>query len=143
MTEQDRVKAGEGEKIVYGEVSYKIKEAALAVHKYFGPGFLEKVYENALFFKLRELGVSCEQQVSMTVFFEDSGRKVAVGEYMADILVQDDIVVEVKAMSGIDKVHFVQVKNYLKATNRRLGLLVNFGTSRLGFERVLNADRRE
>ena len=142
MSEQTGKGAGE-DKIVYRELSYKIKEAALAVHNYFGPGFMEKVYENALFFKLCGAGITCRQQEPLQVYYEDGGRKLVVGEYVADIVVDGDIIIEVKATEGLEKAHFVQVRSYLKATDRRLGLLINFGTSRLGFERVLNAARRE
>jgi len=69
----------EGE-IVYKELSYRVKEAALAVHKYFGTGFLEKVYENALFGKLVRMGISCQQQAPLKVCFDDDGQKFVVGE---------------------------------------------------------------
>lgn len=131
--------ANDNHEIVYGDLSYRIKEAALAVHRYFGPGFLEKVYENALFAKLCRMGIACRQQVPLTVYFDDDGQKLVVGEYTADILVQDDIILEIKAVSVIERVHYVQVRNYLKTTHRRLGLIVNFGTPHLGFERILNS----
>ena len=138
------VATGAGEdKIVYRGLSYKITEAALAVHHYFGPGFLEKVYENALFFKLCSAGIACRQQEPLKVYYEDGGRKLVVGDYVADILVEGDIIVEVKAAEKLEKVHFAQVRSYLKATDRRLGLLINFGGPRIGFERILNAARRE
>ena len=129
-------------KIVFKELSFKVKQAALAVHNYFGPGFLEKVYENALFSKLVRMGIDCRQQAPLKVFFEDDGQKLVVGEYVADILIEDELVVEVKAVPEIARAHFVQLNNYLRATERRLGFLVNFGESRLVFERVLNSRRR-
>ena len=137
----EAVETPEGQ-IVYKELSYRVKEAALAVHRYFGPGFLEKVYENALFGKLIRMGVVCRQQVPLKVYFEDDGQKVVVGEYVADILIEDEIVAEVKAVPAIAKAHFVQLRNYLRTTERRLGFLINFGTPRLGFERVLNSRKR-
>jgi len=120
--------------LLYQELTEKIRQAAYEVHNYFGSGFLEKVYENALVYKLKQIGVNCEQQKPIKVYFEDS---VLVGEYFTDILVDNKIIIELKTVENLDKVHFVQLKHYLKATKYRLGLLINFGKSNIEFKRII------
>jgi GxxExxY protein len=120
--------------LLYEDVTEKIRQAAFEVHNYFGNGFLEKVYENALAYNIRRYDIICEQQVPVKVYFEDH---VTVGEYFADIVVDNKIIVELKAMETLDKIHYAQVKHYLKATKYRLGLLINFGTPKLQFKRII------
>jgi GxxExxY protein len=120
--------------LLYSKVTEKILQAAFEVHKYFGCGFLEKVYENAFKYKLELLDLNVEQQFPIPVFFID---KVKVGEYVADLVVDDKIIIELKAISNLDKIHYAQVKNYLKVTNIKLGLLVNFRFPILQFKRII------
>ena len=120
--------------LLYGDISGKIKQAVFEVHQYFGCGFLEKVYENALKYKLELSGYDIKQQFPIPVYFID---KVKVGDYFADLIVEGKIIIELKTVSTIDKIHFAQVKNYLKATDLRLGLLINFRASQLQFKRVI------
>lgn len=120
--------------LLYSKVTEKIRQAAFEVHKYFGCGFLEKVYENAFKYKLELLDLNVEQQFPIPVFFID---KVKVGEYVADLVVDDKIIIELKAISNLDKIHYAQVKNYLKVTNIKLGLLVNFRFPILQFKRII------
>jgi GxxExxY protein len=120
--------------LLYEDLSEKIRQSAFEVHKYFGNGFLEKVYENALAFKLKQNKVKCEQQVPVNVYLEND---IMVGEYFADLLVEDKIVIELKAVESVDKIHYAQLKNYLKATKYRLGILINFGRPVLLFKRVI------
>lgn len=122
------------EKLLYEDLTKKIRQAAFEVHHYFGNGFLEKVYENALAYKLKQVGIDCKQQASLKVYFED---KVVVGEYFADLVVESKIIVELKTTERLDKIHYAQLKNYLKTTGFRLGLLINFGKSKLEFKRVI------
>jgi GxxExxY protein len=98
-----------------------------------GGGFLEKVYENALMVELRNTDYSAEQQCTMKVIY--SGE--VVGDYIADIVVEKKLIVEVKAAKRIEQAHVAQCLNYLKATNMRLGLLINFGAS-VEIRRVIN-----
>ncbi len=98
-----------------------------------GAGFLEKVYENALAHELRKTGLRVEQQHGITVHYDG----VVVGEYAADLLVEDAVLVELKAVKGLDAVHMAQCMNYLKATGHTLCLLINFGTSRVEVKRVV------
>ena len=120
--------------LLYENITSKIRQAAFDVHHYFGNGFLEKVYENALSYKLRQLEIKCEQQVPLKVYFEDN---VVVGEYFADLVVEDKIIIELKAIESLNRIHFAQVKNYLKATKFKLGLLINFGKPILEFKRII------
>ena len=104
------------------EVTYAIRGAVFEVNKVLGPGFLEKVYENALVVELKERGIKAESQVSITVYYKGK----PVGEYIADILVENKVIVELKTVEAIDKIHEAQLLNYLKATGIRVGILVNF-----------------
>ena len=88
-----------------------------------GCGFLEKCYENALAYELRKLGLKVEQQVRLKVWYDD----IVVGEYVADLPVEDVVLVELKAVQGIDPVHAAVCINYLAATKLPLCLLINFG----------------
>ena len=108
--------------------------AAFRVHTALGRGFLEKVYENALAIEIGVAGLHVRQQVPLTVAY----RGIVVGNYVADILVDDAVLVEVKASDGLVQGHRAQCLNYLKASGLRVGLLLNFGTRRLTFERVVN-----
>ncbi len=114
------------------EISEKIIGCAFRVSNTLGCGFLEKVYENALVYELKKTGFSVEQQVAMEVFYDGQ----LVGIYYADIIVNSQIIVEVKALRAIDDSHKSQTLNYLKATGKRLGLLINFGASRVEVKRV-------
>jgi len=107
------------------ELSEKIIAAAYDVHKELGHGFLEKVYKNALAVRLRELGLNYILEVPLQVAYHGE----IVGEYFADIIVDDKIIVEIKAVSKTGQFHEVQLVNYLKATNINVGLLINFGNS--------------
>lgn len=109
--------------LLYKELSGKIISAAYKVYNTLGSGFLEKVYENALIHELNKQGIKAESQLPVSVYYEDK----IVGEYFADILVENKIIVELKAVTELTKAHEVQLINYLKATDKKLGLLINFG----------------
>ena len=110
------------EKILYKDLSYKIVGLAIQFRKELGFGFLEKVYENALMILLEENGIEAKQQFPIKVSFH--GR--IIGDYIADILVENQIILELKAQDKIIDVHKAQTLNYLRATNLRLALLLNF-----------------
>jgi GxxExxY protein len=93
------------------------------VYNTLGYGFLEKVYENALFLELTEAGLVCEKQKPIEVFYKD----IPVGNYFADIVVNGQIIIELKAAEGIVEEHEFQLLNYLRATEMEIGLLLNFG----------------
>ncbi len=106
----------------------------MEVHSKLGHGFLEKVYENAMMFLFRREGIQAKQQAPIKVYFEGE----VVGEYFADILVEDKIILEIKALDKIVEAHIAQTLNYLKATGIRLGIILNFGKKRFEYERLIN-----
>jgi len=112
------------DKYPHSEVTDKIIAAAYDVHNQLGFGFAEKIYENAMTIKLGQKGLKAVQQAPITVFFEGH----LVGDYYADILVNDLVLVELKAVSELTNAHEAQILNYLKATGLKVGLLINFGT---------------
>lgn len=98
---------------------------AFEVHNRLGSGFLEKVYENALRIELLKKGLKVKQQEPIKVWYDDQ----VIGDYLADLLVADRIIVELKAVLSLTKEHEVQLVNYLTATKMDTGLLINFGSS--------------
>jgi GxxExxY protein len=116
------------------DLSGNVIGCAFTVLNTLGAGFLEKVYENALAHELRMRRFAVEQQRGITVMY--SG--VAVGEYFVDLLVEEMLLVELKTVKALDEAHHAQCINYLKATDLRLCLLLNFGKPRLEIKRVAN-----
>jgi GxxExxY protein len=111
-------------------ISSRIIGCAFTVANTLGSGFLEKVYENALAAELRLAGLAVEQQRGITVAYKG----IVVGEYFVDLLVEDSVLVELKTVRALDR---AQCINYLRATGRHLCLLLNFGSPRLEFQRVV------
>lgn len=107
----------------YSDITEKIIKCSYDVYNSLGSGFLEKVYENALTLKLKKSGLKTEQQFPINVNFENE----VVGEFFADILVEDKVIVELKALKELIDIHEAQLINYLKATKIEVGLLINFG----------------
>jgi len=105
------------------EITGKIIKAAYNVHNVLGKGFLEKVYKNSMIIELVGMDLLVDDEVPLEVFYK--GHKV--GEFYADLVVEDEIVVELKAVETIAKIHEVQLVNYLNATGKDTGLLINFG----------------
>jgi GxxExxY protein len=116
------------------ELTETIIGCAYTVANALGNGFLEKVYENALAHELRKRGLRVEQQRAIPVYYDE----VAVGDYLADLLVEDSILVELKAVKSIEDVHKAQCIHYLKATGLPICLLINFGTPRVQIKRIVN-----
>lgn len=104
------------------EITYTINGAMFEVNRVLGPGFLEKVYENALLLELKRRGLKAESQAPIRVIYKGT----VVGEYVADILVEDKVIIELKTVEKLERVHEAQLLNYLKATGVLVGLLVNF-----------------
>lgn len=115
----------------------KIIGAAYSVANILGFGFLEKVYENALAVELKALGMKVEQQKPVSVFYKG----VNVGDYIADLLVEDSVLIELKSVKTLSDIHKSQLLNYLVATNKSVGLLINFGSPRIEIKRVLNSKK--
>jgi len=107
----------------YTELTDKIIKCFFKVYNELGYGFLEKVYENALFYELSKTELIVEKQKQIKVFYDD----IVVGEYYADLIVNDTVVVELKTAESIMDEHECQLINYLKATEVEVGLLLNFG----------------
>ncbi len=107
-----------------------VGQIAYGVHEYFGNGLLEKVYETALEHRLATAGFKVERQRPLKVFDEDG---YCVGDYFVDMLVNDGLIVELKAVKALTPEHFAQILNYLKITRNPVGLLINFGSYK--FER--------
>ena len=106
--------------------------SAYRVANVLGVGFLEKVYENALAHEVAKQRLKVEQQKSILVRYDD----VVVGEYVADLIVENKVLVELKAVKALDEIHMAQCLNYLKGTGLRLCLLINFGSSRIQIRRI-------
>ncbi|GAB4167632.1 MAG: GxxExxY protein [Geothermobacteraceae bacterium] len=105
------------------ELTQKIIGCAYNVHNTLGAGFLEKVYENALRVEMESIGLRVAQQLPMQVRYKGT----VVGEYLADLVVEDKVILELKALEKLSAIHEVQLKNYLCACGLELGLLLNFG----------------
>ena len=115
------------------DITYAINGAVFEVNSILGPGFLEKVYENALLIELKKQGLKAKNQVPITVSYKGE----VVGDYTADLLVEDKVIVELKTVENLDKVHEAQILNYLKATGLHVGLLVNFKRKKADIKRMV------
>lgn len=104
------------------DLTYQINGAIFEVNRELGSGFLEKVYENALIVELNKRGLKAVQQAPIKVKYKG----IEIGEYFADIVVEDMVIIELKAIESLQKIHEAQLLNYLKATGYKIGLLVNF-----------------
>jgi GxxExxY protein len=119
------------------EISYKIIGAAIGLHKMYGPGLLESAWENALAYDLRELGLDVQQQVGLP--FVHKEMRMDVG-YRIDVLVDNKVIVEIKNVESLSEIHQAQLLTYLKLSNKKLGLLINFNRVILkdGIQRYAN-----
>ena len=123
-----------GANVVYPELSYRIMGAVFAVHKTLGPGFLESVYRKSLVEELRRDGLRVETERPVNLTYR--GRKV--GQHRLDIVVEDRVVIELKTARAFCAAHRRQLMSYLRATELKLGLLINFSGPRVVSERILN-----
>ena len=115
------------------QLTYAINGAVFEVNRILGPGFLEKVYENALIAELGQNGVKARTQAPIKVTYKEA----IVGDYIADILVDDRVIVELKTVERIERIHEAQLLNYLKATGIKVGLLVNFKNTKAEIKRLV------
>jgi len=115
------------------DLTEQIIGCAFKVHGVLGPGFLEKVYENAILHEIRKSGLKAASQHRIQVLYES----IVVGEYIADILVEDRVIVELKAAKAIEDIHIAQALNYLKATGMKTALILNFGKRSLEVKRLI------
>ena len=119
------------------EISYKIIGAAFELHKVIGPDLLESAYENALTFELRNLGLKVQQQHPMPFIYKDVKQDVG---YRLDLVVENKVIVEIKSVETLAPVHFAQLLTYLKLSELKLGLLINFNSKILkeNIHRIVN-----
>ena len=119
--------------ILYKELSYDIIGAAMEVHRVLGAGFLEAVYEAALVLELLARGIPFERQRRLAVYYKGQ----VIGDYVADLVVDGKIILELKAVSRISDAHRAQAHHYLAATGLRLAIILNFGAQSLEYERIV------
>ena len=123
-----------GKILEHNELTEKIIGCAIAVHKKLGPGFLESIYENAFILELKRQNLQVERQQEVIVKYDG----IEVGRHRLDLIVDDTIVVELKAVKNIEDVHFAIVKSYLKALGKEHGLIINFSKPVLEVKRVIH-----
>lgn len=116
------------------KLTNKIIGIAIKVHKDLGPGFIEKIYQRAMYLELKNSGISFEREKKVAVRF----KKSLLGYQVLDFIIENELVVEIKAVSEINRIHVAQMLSYLKATNKKLGLILNFANSKLEIKRVAN-----
>ena len=119
--------------LLYEKLSEKVIKAMFTVHNELGCGFMEKVYQEALAIQLAEMDIPFEREKEMTVCYH--GRELEC-KFVADFVVDNKIIIELKAVKKLDPVFAAQLINYLKITGIKIGLLANFGETRLNFQRI-------
>ena len=119
------------------EISAQVVDAAMEVHSALGPGLLENAYEVCLKYELEKRGLTVQQQVGLPVVYD--GVKMDLG-YRLDLLVQDEVIVELKAVDELTRVHEAQLLSYLRLSGKKVGLLINFNVAHLksGLKRMVN-----
>ncbi|MEK6742543.1 MAG: GxxExxY protein [Nitrospirota bacterium] len=119
------------------QISKIIVDCCYKIHKTLGPGLLESVYLEVLIYELRKMGLTCEKEVGIPIHYEDITLELG---FRADLIVQDLVIIELKAVEKVLPVHKKQLMTYLKLTGKKLGLLVNFNSNLIkdGIERVVN-----
>ena len=138
LTELDRMDRIEEAPEAY-DLCGKVIGLAMKVHSTLGPGFLESVYQSALLLELRKSGFKAEAEMPISVHYDGQ----LVGAFTADLLVNNSVIVELKASQSLAKAHEVQLVNYLVATRLDEGLLLNFGTERLEFKKKFRLPTKE
>jgi GxxExxY protein len=126
------------ENLKHSELTGKIIKAFYTVYNTLGYGFLEKVYENAMFVELQEMNLNVIKQAPIRVFYKEQ----EVGEYFADLIVENSVIIELKSAENLSKANESQLLNYLKATEIEVGLLMNFGTAAEYRRKVFENNRK-
>lgn len=119
----------------YHEITEKIIGCAMKVHRYFGLGFPEIVYKRALIIELERLGLKFRHEVEKDIFYEGK----CIYKRRLDLIVEDVVLVELKALKEVDNLEYNQILNYLRVFNLEVGLLINFGSPSLQFKRLINS----
>ncbi|MEK7310216.1 MAG: GxxExxY protein [Planctomycetota bacterium] len=126
----------EDNKFEHKDITSKILNAAFEVHNILRCGFSEKLYERPLIYELKQRGLKVEQQKRIEVEYKES----IAGDYIADIVVDNKVIVELKAVEAIIKIHEAQLLNYLNASKYHVGLILNFGKTKLEYKRLVLSD---
>ncbi|UXP31362.1 GxxExxY protein [Reichenbachiella agarivorans] len=121
------------------ELTHKIIGCAMKVHSTLGNGFQEVIYQRALAIEMENQGLGYQREMQMTIFYEG----IEIGTRRVDFFVEDNIMVELKALIKLEEVHLAQAMNYCHAYNLPIGLLINFGAKSLEFKRVYNVNHQE
>lgn len=116
------------------EITYKINGCAMKVHNTLGNGFQEVIYQRCLAIELERAGLNFAREIEQDIFYDE----IKVGTRRADFIVENDIVVELKALINLEDVHLAQAKNYVVAYDKPVGLLINFGAKSLQFKKIFN-----
>jgi GxxExxY protein len=116
------------------QLTYKINGCAMKVHNTLGNGFQEVIYQRCLAIELGDAGISFQREESQTIYYEG----IEVGTRRADFIIEDCVIVELKALINLEDVHLAQAKNYVVAYNKPIGLLINFGSISLQFKKIYN-----
>jgi GxxExxY protein len=126
----------------FNQLSSKIIQAAIAVHKELGPGLLESVYQSCILIELEKLGIEAQSQVALPIMYR--GQKLDGQAFRLDLLVEDTVVVELKSVKKVEAVHKKQLLTYLRLADKPLGLLINFNEPLLkdGITRIINTQDR-
>ncbi|MEM7183978.1 MAG: GxxExxY protein [Spirochaetota bacterium] len=119
------------------EITYKINGCAMKVHNTMGNGFQEVIYQRCLAIEFEKAGLSFEREKSHEIFYEG----IKVGTRRADFVVEDNVIVETKAVISLEDVHLAQAKNYVNAYLKPVGLLINFGSTSLQFKKIFPSHR--
>ena len=121
-------------KFLYGELTDKIIELAIKIHKKLGAGFIEKVYEKALMIELKKTNMRFEKQMPRRVEYDG----ILMGDQRVDFIIENKVIVELKAVTELGTIHKAQMISYLKTANKKVGLLLNFARPQLEIKRVMN-----
>ncbi|MBA7605096.1 hypothetical protein ES703_12225 [subsurface metagenome] len=121
------------DKYPYSKLTDKIIKCAIEVHKTLGPGFLENIYENALIYELKQQGLKVEKQKLVPIAYKET----VVGEHRLNLLVEGEVIVENKTVKEFNDIHQAQILSYLKATRKKIGLLINFAKTKIDVKRMI------
>ena len=120
------------------ELTHSIIAAGIGLHSAIGPGFLESVYHRGMILELRAMGIDCSSEVTVPVIHKG----VLLGRHRLDLVVAGQVIVELKSVKHFDDIHFAQLRSYLAASGLEIGLLLNFGVTRLAIRRVYSENQR-
>jgi GxxExxY protein len=125
----------------YKDITEKIIGASFEVHKFFGNGFQEVIYQRALAYELSQLRLNFKREVEHEIFYKDLTEPI--GRRRADFVVEEKVLIELKAIAQLDDAHLAQTLNYLKAYKLEVGLLINFGSKSLTFKRLVLTQKEQ